>query len=206
MARSPLRRPLTATLAPLVARAMRREDSAAHLAVYLRFLRSTSPPTRSPAASTPTTSPVYAHDAASHFLLRRPLLAAHLLRPTAASGGPAAPELATELALQLAATIAADGSLSEAVSALDDGKHTTLAAYGGPRVALSGPTGAQIPGEVRWTALTAPGGTAAAPSLSATGTLVIKGRSAIPGGNATVETHTDCECDNRQLLPLSFLV
>jgi hypothetical protein len=110
-----------------------------------------------------------------------------------------------ELALQLAATIAADGSLSEAVSALDDGKHTTLAAYGGPRVALSGPTGAQIPGEVRWTALT-PGGTAAAPSLSATGTLVIKGRSAIPGGNATVETHTDCECDNRQLLPLSFLV
>jgi len=111
-----------------------------------------------------------------------------------------------ELALQLAATIAADGSLSEAVSALDDGKHTTLAAYGGPRVALSGPTGAQIPGEVRWTALTAPGGTAAAPSLSATGTLVIKGRSAIPGGNATVETHTDCECDNRQLLPLSFLV
>ena len=108
--------------------------------------------------------------------------------------------------LQLAATIAADGSLSEAVSALDDGKHTTLAAYGGPRVALSGPTGAQIPGEVRWTALTAPGGTAAAPSLSATGTLVIKGRSVIPGGNATVETHTDCECDNRQLLPLSFLV
>ena len=110
-----------------------------------------------------------------------------------------------ELALQLAATIAADGSLSEAVSALDDGKHTALAAYGGPRVALSGSTGAQIPGAVRWTTLT-PGGTAAAPSLSATGTLVIKGRSAIPGGNATVETHTDCESDNRQFLPLSFLV
>jgi hypothetical protein len=89
LAHSPLRLQLTATLAPLVARAMRREDSAEHLTVYLRFLR-TSPPT--------ATSCGYSNDAASHFLLRRPLLAAHLLRP-AASGGPAAPELAAELSI-----------------------------------------------------------------------------------------------------------
>lgn len=93
VAHSPLRLQLTTTLAPLVARAMRREDSAEHLAVYLRFLR-TSTPTPTPTS----TASVYAIDAATHFLLRRPLLAAHLLRP-AAAGGPAAPELAAELTL-----------------------------------------------------------------------------------------------------------
>eukprot|EP01043_Picozoa_sp_COSAG02_P083768 COSAG02_NODE_21725_length_777_cov_1.148968_1_plen_127_part_10 len=94
-----------------------------------------------------------------------------------------------KLLLELAATIAADGSLSETVNVVERDKPSTLATYGGPRVALSGTTGEHIPGAVRWTPTLKPGGTADAPSLSATGTLTIKGRPAVPGSNATVHTH-----------------
>eukprot|EP01052_Picozoa_sp_SAG31_P031921 SAG31_NODE_3441_length_4266_cov_46.035757_1_plen_382_part_10 len=96
-----------------------------------------------------------------------------------------------KLMLKLAATISADGSLSETVSVLERGEPTTLTTYGGPRVALSGATGEQINGAVRWAPSLTPGGTADAPSLSATGTLAIKGRPAVPGTNASVHPHTD---------------